>query len=265
MVSSAPSIASDDIIDDHLDGYATAEDGDSELTGSLPPATADSEDDDIDMPGITHGRDDQSGAPLTSREATPTLIIPFLGAEDGRDIPNRNQPISPLPSAPRSPPVSVNARPKRASRRSYIDEIDSDSELSDIPDSDEEIEAVEPRASTSSRSKATVTKSMKETTVKNKTNGRTTSKSTTKKKTLKKKRAQGKGKVKAADSDSEDEVKVVGKKINGKRQLLAKAEYWDDIPEWGEGADSPLMRMPADVLDAIFGLRPEIRVRPGTA
>lgn len=101
-----------------------------------------------------------------------------------------------------------------------------------------------------------------------------------------KSKGKGKGKAKAVsseeDSDEEEEVvrpkqKKVKKvkeeilseesdfedikpKVGGKKQVLAKAVYWKDIPKWEKGSGSLLMGLPGDVMDIIFGLREELGV-----
>jgi hypothetical protein len=35
---------------------------------------------------------------------------------------------------------------------------------------------------------------------------------------------------------------------------------WNDIPEWEEGKESPLMKLPGETMDKIFCVRPELGV-----
>lgn len=150
-------------------------------------------------------------------------------------------PLSSAPGSPPPPPVE-SQRPKRAPRPSYLE--GSDSELTDLSESDERSDDEAVPQPASSRVKTT-TKSAK------------SKKSKSKKKS--KKRSKGKGKARAVDSDSEDDDERPAKP-KGKKPLIAKAAYWHDIPEWEEGSDSPLMNMPAEIMDNIFGFRPELRV-----
>jgi hypothetical protein len=76
-------------------------------------------------------------------------------------------------------------------------------------------------------------------------------------------KGKGKGKGKKADipSDAESEFEVETKPIKGgKKQILAKAVYWKDIPKWSKGSKSLLMELPGDIMDNIFGLREELGV-----
>ena len=77
-------------------------------------------------------------------------------------------------------------------------------------------------------------------------------------------KGKGKGKGKKVDiaSDAESEFEVEPKPIKGgKKQILAKAVYWKDIPKWSKGSKSLLMELPGDIMDNIFGLREELGVR----
>lgn len=63
------------------------------------------------------------------------------------------------------------------------------------------------------------------------------------------------------DSDFDDEnIKSTGKGNGKKKQILAKAVHWKDIPKWEKGSKSLLMELPGDVMDNIFGLREELGV-----
>jgi len=76
-------------------------------------------------------------------------------------------------------------------------------------------------------------------------------------------KGKGKGRGKKEDilSDAESEFEVVTKPIKGgKKQILAKAVYWKDIPKWSKGSKSLLMELPGDIMDNIFGLREELGV-----
>jgi len=37
---------------------------------------------------------------------------------------------------------------------------------------------------------------------------------------------------------------------------------WTDIPEWEDGTESPLMKLPGEIMDKIFCVRPELGVCP---
>jgi hypothetical protein len=37
---------------------------------------------------------------------------------------------------------------------------------------------------------------------------------------------------------------------------------WTDIPDWEEGKESPLMKLPGEIMDKIFCVRPELGVCP---
>jgi len=76
-------------------------------------------------------------------------------------------------------------------------------------------------------------------------------------------KGKGKGKGKKEDilSDAESEFEVETKPVKGgKKQILAKAVYWKDIPKWSKGSKSLLMELPGDIMDNIFGLREELGV-----
>jgi hypothetical protein len=71
----------------------------------------------------------------------------------------------------------------------------------------------------------------------------------------------GKGKKVDIPSDDESEFEVETKPVKGgKKQILAKAVYWKDIPKWSKGSKSLLMDLPVDIMDNIFGLREELGV-----
>jgi len=75
-------------------------------------------------------------------------------------------------------------------------------------------------------------------------------------------KARGKGKkVREIPSDAESDFGVETKPVKGgKKQILAKAVYWKDIPKWSKGSKSLLMDLPGDIMDNIFGLREELGV-----
>jgi hypothetical protein len=74
-------------------------------------------------------------------------------------------------------------------------------------------------------------------------------------------KGKGKGKKVEIASDAESEFEVETKPIKGgKKQILAKAVYWKDIPKWSKGSKSLLMELPGDIMDNIFGLREELGV-----
>jgi len=74
-------------------------------------------------------------------------------------------------------------------------------------------------------------------------------------------KGKGKGKKEEILSDGESEFEVETKPIKGgKKQILAKAVYWKDIPKWSNGSKSLLMELPGDIMDNIFGLREELGV-----
>jgi len=77
-------------------------------------------------------------------------------------------------------------------------------------------------------------------------------------------KGKGKGsgkKVQEISSDAESGFEVETKPVKGgKKQILAKAVYWKDIPKWSKGSKSLLMDLPGDVMDIIFGLREELGV-----
>jgi hypothetical protein len=76
-----------------------------------------------------------------------------------------------------------------------------------------------------------------------------------------KERGKGKGKKVEIASDAESEFEVETKPTKGgKKQILAKAVYWKDIPKWSKGSKSLLMELPGDIMDNIFGLREELGV-----
>jgi hypothetical protein len=57
------------------------------------------------------------------------------------------------------------------------------------------------------------------------------------------------------------------KEIKGKHKATDIEEIirpttrdWTDIPKWKEGAGSPLMELPLEILDMIFCVRPELNV-----
>ena len=80
----------------------------------------------------------------------------------------------------------------------------------------------------------------------------------------KQKQKQDKGnkvKKEVISDDSDFEQEQVKPKVDGKKkQILAKAAYWKDIPKWEKGSKSLLMDPPGDVMDNIFGLREELGV-----
>ena len=80
----------------------------------------------------------------------------------------------------------------------------------------------------------------------------------------KQKQKQDKGKKVKEEilSDGSDfEQEQVKPKVDGKKkQILAKAAYWKDIPKWEKGSKSLLMDLPGDIMDNIFGLREELGV-----
>ncbi|KAK8844604.1 hypothetical protein IAR55_006451 [Kwoniella newhampshirensis] len=55
-----------------------------------------------------------------------------------------------------------------------------------------------------------------------------------------------------AASDSEDEIRETTKK--GRKPLVAKEAIWNDIPDWGDRTDCPLLNLPTEILDMCFGL-----------
>jgi hypothetical protein len=74
-------------------------------------------------------------------------------------------------------------------------------------------------------------------------------------------KGKGKGNKVEIASDAESEFEVETKPIKGgKKQILAKAVYWKDIPKWSKGSKSLLMELPGDIMDNIFGLREELGV-----
>jgi hypothetical protein len=74
-------------------------------------------------------------------------------------------------------------------------------------------------------------------------------------------KGKGKGKKVEITSDAESEFEVETKPSKGgKKQILAKAVYWKDIPKWNKGSKSLLMELPGDIMDNIFGLREELGV-----
>jgi len=74
-------------------------------------------------------------------------------------------------------------------------------------------------------------------------------------------KGKGVGKRVEIGSDAESEFEVETKPIKGgKKQILAKAVYWKDIPKWSKGSKSLLMELPGDIMDNIFGLREELGV-----
>jgi hypothetical protein len=74
-------------------------------------------------------------------------------------------------------------------------------------------------------------------------------------------KGKGKGNKVEIASDAESEFEVDTKPIKGgKKQILAKAVYWKDIPKWSKGSKSLLMELPGDIMDNIFGLREELGV-----
>jgi hypothetical protein len=76
-------------------------------------------------------------------------------------------------------------------------------------------------------------------------------------------KGKGKGNKVEIASDAESEFEVETKPIKGgKKQILAKAVYWKDIPKWSKGSKSLLMELPGDIMDNIFGLREELGVSP---
>ncbi|OCF44298.1 hypothetical protein I317_01916 [Kwoniella heveanensis CBS 569] len=81
-----------------------------------------------------------------------------------------------------------------------------------------------------------------------------------KKKGEKKGKGQYKGKAEVddggADTDHEDET---GEKK--KKGLDAKVAIWQDIPDWGDRTDCPLLQLPVEILDLCFGLNSGLRTR----
>jgi len=74
-------------------------------------------------------------------------------------------------------------------------------------------------------------------------------------------KGKGKGKKVEISSDAESEFEVETKPVKGgKKQILAKAVYWKDMPKWSKGSKSLLMELPGDIMDNIFGLREELGV-----
>lgn len=153
---------------------------------------------------------------------------------------------SPLTPPPTSPPRATRQAKIKAKARLSLDPTvdDDDSDLTGLEDILSEIE-VNANANSS---------------------GKTGKAMTSKKAAKGKQKSEGKGKAKAkktnkrvadTDTDSEEEA---GPKSRPKKQLVAKAEHWDDIPDWGDSDRCQLFEMPAEVLDTIFGLQSELRV-----
>lgn len=166
----------------------------------------------------------------------------------------RDRSDSPLSSIPDSPPP-ITQRSQRAPRKSYVDDTDSDlTDFSGDETSDDEIITARPRASRSNREEVK-TKGKPS----SKAKGKAKPKTKTKTKTRTKKRSKGKGKAQGDDSDREPEDGEAPK-VKGKKQLVAKAVGWHDIPEWKEGSGCPVMSLPAEILDMTFGLRSGLRV-----
>ncbi|WVF66343.1 hypothetical protein IAT40_001083 [Kwoniella sp. CBS 6097] len=71
----------------------------------------------------------------------------------------------------------------------------------------------------------------------------------------------GKKKKEAVDSDSEEDEQEEEHGTKKKKGLVAKAVEWQDIPDWGDRTDCPLLQLPVEVLDLCFGLDSGLRTR----
>ncbi|WWC66949.1 uncharacterized protein I206_100856 [Kwoniella pini CBS 10737] len=89
-------------------------------------------------------------------------------------------------------------------------------------------------------------------------------KKASKRKTTKSKSTKSKGQSKtkntknrnAEDGDVDDQEEKPKKRV-----LLAKEVHWDDLPDWGDRTDCPLMKLPADILDMCFSTETDLNVR----
>lgn len=75
-----------------------------------------------------------------------------------------------------------------------------------------------------------------------------------------KKTATGKGKGKSKHCSDTGVSGQTGAKSTKKR-LVAKEAEWNDIPDWGGRTDTPLFKLPNDILDRCFGVRKELEFR----
>ena len=164
----------------------------------------------------------------------------------------KNRDTSPLSPPPTSPPRATREAKTNARGRLSRDFVESEdeSELSELEEEDNleiELDAGSSTKKTKAKGKAKPKKKAK---------GK--KKSQSKGKAKAKGKGKGKGRARlGTSSDSEEEEEP---KPKGKKQLVAKAAYWDDIPDWGESDRCQLLEMPTEILDMMFGLRPELRV-----
>lgn len=173
---------------------------------------------------------------------------------EASDRTRSESPLTPPPSPTRpSQNKEINARDQINSGHMCVDE---DSDLTELEDeeSESEIEAT-PRPKATKLDTATKSKA------KSKSKAQQQKKDKGKGKAKSKGKVKGKGKQQAtAMSDSESEEEEKKPKVRVKKQLLAKAVYWDDIPDWGDSDRCQLLEMPAEILDMMFGLQPGIKV-----
>ncbi|WVF66342.1 hypothetical protein IAT40_001082 [Kwoniella sp. CBS 6097] len=75
------------------------------------------------------------------------------------------------------------------------------------------------------------------------------------------KKKRSKRKSTADEGEEEHAVPPAPKpKRTGRRPLIAKEVKWKDIPDWGDRSDSPLLKLPGEILDMCFGLGPSLDV-----
>jgi hypothetical protein len=67
------------------------------------------------------------------------------------------------------------------------------------------------------------------------------------------KRAKGKGRAKDTPSLDLSSMEDIHKPTS---------TGWNDMPEWEDGMESPLMKVPGEIMDKIFCVRPELGVCP---
>lgn len=158
---------------------------------------------------------------------------------------------SPLTPPPSSPPRGTRQAKTNAREKLSLNTNDSDDE-SDLTDLEEDDDLGDIELKDSSSAPPT----------KLKAKAKGGSKPDKKTKTKKKSKGKGKAKAKAktsrqAYSDSEDDAQP---KPKVKKQILAKATRWNDIPDWGDSDRCQLLEMPTEILDLMFAIRPELKV-----
>jgi hypothetical protein len=64
------------------------------------------------------------------------------------------------------------------------------------------------------------------------------------------------------DDDGKPTAKKIKREEDGEVETIppVSSRGWHDIPDWGDREDSPLMKLPSELLDKIFCVRPELGV-----